>query len=115
MLNHKSHLILRLGLGLVILIAGLTKLFNLINWESYIAPWFSSLLPFSLSTFMMLSGIAETVVGILVLSKRFTKIGAVLACFWLIGIILNLITIGAYDIVLRDLGLFAMALVLALN
>lgn len=115
MLDNRSHLILRVGLGLVALLAGLTKIFNLINWDSYLSPLFSSLIPFSISTFMILAGIAETLVGILLLSKKFTKYGAILACVWLVSIIINLLTIGAYDIVLRDLGLFAMALALALN
>jgi len=115
MLNPRSHLILRLGLGLVVLLAGLTKIFSLINWESYIAPWFSSLLPFSISIFMILSGILETLVGILLIYKRTTKYAAIISCFWLIGIVINLLTIGAYDIALRDLGLFAIALTLALN
>lgn len=114
-MNSKSHLILRFGLGLVILIAGLTKLFNLINWESYIASWFSSLLPFNLSIFIILSGIIETLIGILLIYRKTTKYASILSCFWLIGIIINLLTIGAYDIALRDLGLFAMALALALN
>ena len=100
---HITWLILKYTFGIVVIVTGVDKFFNIItNWESYLSPTIATMLPFSASTFMSISGIIEIVMGILVLTKL-TKIGAYIVSVWLVLISLNLIILGAYDIAIRDL------------
>jgi len=105
---------LRVLFGLVPIAAGLDKFFNLLtNWEAYLNPLATKLIPLSPATFMHIVGIIEIIAGIVVLS-RFTKIGAYVVTAWLIAIALNLLTMGKFlDIAVRDLGLAVAAFSLA--
>lgn len=98
------QLVLRLTYGLVPVVAGLDKFFNLLtNWEQYISPSIAGILPFSTTTFMHIAGVIEIVAGIIVLS-RFTHLGAYVVSAWLALIALSLIVSGHYfDIAVRDL------------
>ena len=105
---------LRVLFGLVPIAAGLDKFFNLLtNWEAYLNPLATKVIPLSPATFMHIVGIIEIIAGIVVLS-RFTKIGAYVVTAWLIAIALNLLTMGKFlDIAVRDLGLAVAAFSLA--
>ena len=99
--------------GLVPLLAGLDKFFNLLtDWPKYLAPWAANLLPVSAQTFMHVVGIIEIAVGLLVLT-RWTRIGAWIAAAWLALIAVNLITMGLFDIAVRDLAMAVGASTLA--
>ena len=99
--------------GLVPLLAGLDKFFNLLtDWPKYLAPWVAGLLPVSAPTFMHVVGIIEIVVGLLVLT-RWTRIGAWIAAAWLVLIAINLVTLGLFDIAVRDLAMAVGAYTLA--
>jgi hypothetical protein len=99
--------------GLVPLLAGLDKFFNLLaDWPKYLSPWMAHLLPMSASTFMHVVGIIEIAVGLLVLT-RWTRIGAWIATAWLVLIALNLVTMGLFDIAVRDLAMAVGAYTLA--
>ena len=99
--------------GLVPLIAGLDKFFNLLtDWPKYLAPWVANLLPVSAQTFMHVVGIIEIAVGLLVLT-RWTRIGAWVAAAWLVLIAINLATLGLFDIAVRDLAMAVGAYTLA--
>jgi len=99
--------------GLVPLLAGLDKFFNLLtDWPKYLAPWMANLLPVSAQSFMYAVGIIEIVVGLLVLT-RWTRLGAWIAAAWLVLIALNLITMGLFDIAVRDLAMSVGAYTLA--
>ena len=105
---------LRLGLGIVPIVAGLDKFFNLLtNWEMYLHPLVPRLLHLSPSAFMHIVGVIEIGAGILVLS-RLTRYAAYIVMVWLWAISLNLIAQGRFlDIAARDvlisLGAFALA------
>ncbi len=105
---------LRIGLGLGPFLAGLDKFFNLLaNWEMYLSPAVTRLLPVSVPTFMKLVGVIEMIVGLAILT-RWTRIGAYVAMAWLVAIALNLVTTGMFfDLAVRDLeiaiGAFALA------
>lgn len=105
---------LRLTFGLVPIVAGVDKFTNLlVDWTQYLSPVATNVLPISASTFMMIVGVIEIVAGLLVLS-RFTRFGAYLVSAWLLGIAINLVTMGTYfDIAVRDvvmaIGAFALA------
>ena len=106
--------ILRLVYGLVPLLAGLDKFFNLLtNWEQYLSPMVAQVLPVPVPVFMGAVGIVEMAVGAAVLS-RWTKQAAYLAAAWLLAIAANLATTGAHlDVAVRDLALAAGAYTLA--
>lgn len=99
--------------GLVPLLAGLDKFFNLLtDWPKYVAPWVANLLPTSPQTFMYAVGIIEIAVGLLVLT-RWTRLGAWIAAAWLVLIAVNLATMGLFDIAVRDLAMAVGASTLA--
>jgi len=91
--------------GLVPLLAGLDKFFNLLtDWPKYLSPSVAGLLPMSAQSFMHVVGVIEILVGLLVLT-RWTRLGAWIAAAWLVLIAVNLVTLGLFDIAVRDLGL----------
>jgi uncharacterized membrane protein YphA (DoxX/SURF4 family) len=97
---------LRAVFGVVPIVAGLDKFFNLLtHWEQYLSPIATRVLPFGAGTFMRVVGIIEIAVGLLILTK-WTRVGAYIASAWLVLIALNLLTTGHYlDVAARDLGL----------
>jgi uncharacterized membrane protein YphA (DoxX/SURF4 family) len=105
--------VLRIGLGLGPFLAGLDKFFNLLtHWTAYLSPVAAKVLPFSPETFMHLVGIIEMFVGLAILTK-WTRLGAYVASVWLVLIALNLITMGHFDIAVRDVEIALAAFVLA--
>ena len=104
---------LRITFGLVPLLAGLDKFFNLLTqWEKYLSPLALKALPFSGTTFMHIVGVIEIAAGIIVLAG-FTRLGGYIVTLWLIGIALNLVAAGYYDIAVRDLAMSVAAFSLA--
>ncbi|MBS1842554.1 MAG: DoxX family membrane protein [Acidobacteria bacterium] len=105
---------LRIGLGVGPIIAGLDKYFNkLADWQMYLSPLATKVVPVTPATFMHIVGVVEIIAGIVVLT-RFTKFGAYLVMAWLLGIAINLLTTGMfYDLAVRDVeiavGAFALA------
>ncbi len=106
--------VLRIGFGVGPIIAGLDKFFNIIvNWEMYLSPLATKVVPLSPTTFMHIIGVVEIIAGLVVLS-RWTKIGSYVVSLWLIGIVANLLTTGMfYDLAVRDVELAISAFALA--
>ena len=118
-MNAEKHLdsawwALRIGLGLGPFLAGLDKFFNLLtNWEMYLSPAVTGVLPVSAPTFMRVVGVIEMIVGLAILT-RWTRIGAYVAMAWLVAIAVNLVTTGMFfDLAVRDLEIAIGAFVLA--
>ncbi|WP_257305334.1 DoxX family membrane protein [Geothrix campi] len=111
---NSSWWALRIGLGAVPFLAGLDKFFNLLaKWELYLNPLALRLIPVAPATFMRAVGVIEMIVGLAILT-RWTRLGAYVAAVWLVGIALNLITMGAFlDVAVRDLLLAVAAFTLA--
>jgi len=105
---------LRIALGFGPIAAGFDKFFNkLADWQMYLSPLATKVVPVTPSTFMHIVGVIEIVAGIIVLT-RFTKFGAYLVMAWLLGIAINLLTTGMfYDLAVRDVeiavGAFALS------
>jgi hypothetical protein len=101
------------GFAALPMIAGIDKFFHLlVNWDQYLAPLATRVLPVSGHTFMLAVGVIEIAAGLLVAFRP--RIGAYVVALWLWGIIVNLLLIpGFYDIALRDFGLSVGALALA--
>jgi len=104
---------LHVGFAALPILAGLDKFFHLLtNWDLYLAPFVTRLLPFSGHTFMLAVGVVEVVAGLVVAFRP--QIGGYIVALWLWGIIVNLLLIpGFLDVALRDFGLSLGALALA--
>ncbi|HVS02975.1 MAG TPA: hypothetical protein VMT16_09415 [Thermoanaerobaculia bacterium] len=99
--------------GLVPLLAGLDKFFNLLaDWPGYVSPAAQAVLPISAQGFMYVVGLIEIAVGVMVLT-RWTRLGAWVAAVWLVLIAANLVTVGLLDIAVRDLAMAVGAYTLA--
>jgi len=105
-----SDLILRLGLGFVFIYFGIDKFFHPSYWIGYIPAWF--VIPISMTVFIYLMGIVETVVGLGIVTNRHLRFFAAIAALMLIGIS---ISIGWNEITVRDIGLLAVAVSLMLK
>jgi hypothetical protein len=103
--SYQAYQILHIAFVVAPLLAGVDKFFHfLVNWDQYLSPIVTQILPVSGRTFMLGVGIVEIVAALLV--AFMPAIGGMVVGAWLCGIILNLLTIpGYYDVALRDLGL----------
>jgi uncharacterized membrane protein YphA (DoxX/SURF4 family) len=110
---YQAYLILYAGFIALPVLAGLDKFLRLlVNWDQYLAPLVTQILPVTAHTFMLVVGVIEIAAGILVAIQP--RIGAYVVALWLWGIILNLLLVpGFYDVALRDFGLSLGALALA--
>ncbi len=105
---------LRIGLGLGPFLAGLDKFFNLLtDWQMYLSPLAERMLPVSPAVFMRAVGVVEMIVGLAILTA-WTRLGAYVACIWLLAIAANLVTTGAFfDLAVRDVEIALAAYTLA--
>lgn len=111
--GYQAFVILRTGFTVAPILFGLDKFANLlVDWPTYLAPWIADIVPGSNQAAMYAVGVIEIVAGVAVaLAPRF---GGWLVAGWLVGIIVNLLTIpGHYDIALRDFGLLLGAVAVA--
>ena len=88
--------------GLLPIAAGADKFMNLLtDWDKYLAPVVTNIIPLSPDVFMSIVGVIEIVAGIIVLARP--KIGSLIVGLWLLAIVINLILGGQYfDIAVRD-------------
>lgn len=104
---------LKLTYGIVPIIAGADKFLNLLaDWHIYFNPTLINMAPLSEIHLMYLVGVIEIIAGLLVLSS-YTRYGAYIVMLWLMVIALNLISVGLYDIAVRDVVMAIGALALA--
>lgn len=109
----RAFWLLRTVFTIAPIVFGLDKFFNLLtDWDRYLAPWINNLIPGTAHQAMLAVGVIEVVAGIAV--AVVPRWGALLVAAWLAGIIVNLVSMGAYyDVALRDFGLLVGALALA--
>jgi uncharacterized membrane protein YphA (DoxX/SURF4 family) len=105
---------LRIGLGLGAFLAGLDKFFNILaDWEMYLTPLATNLVPVSAGTFMRGVGVIEMIAGAVLLAG-FTRLGGYVVAGWLIAIAVSLLTTGMfYDLAVRDVEIAIAAFTLA--
>jgi hypothetical protein len=111
---HRAFLLLRTVFTVAPIAFGLDKFVNLLtDWPAYLAPVINDIVPGTAQQAMYAVGAVEIAAGVVVaLAPRF---GGLLVAAWLAGIIVNLLLIpDYYDVALRDFGLLAGALALAL-
>ena len=111
--SRQAYLLLRTLFTIAPIAFGIDKFLELLtDWEAYLAPWVDSLVPGDAGQAMLAVGVVEIVAGLLVAVRP--AIGGYVVAAWLLGIVVNLVSIGEYyDIALRDLGLMVGALALA--
>lgn len=109
---YQAFWLMRVAFTVAPILFGADKFFHLMtNWDKYLAPWVDRIVPGTAHQAMYVVGAIEIVAGLLVLWRP--KIGSLVVAAWLLGIIVNLVSIGGYlDIALRDVGLFLAALTL---
>ena len=111
---HQAFLLLRTVFVVAPVLFGLDKFVGVLtdDWERYLAPWVNDLVPGTAHQAMLVVGVVEIAAGVLVAVRP--AIGAYVVAGWLLGIIVNLVSLGGYgDIALRDFGLLVGALSLA--
>jgi hypothetical protein len=109
---HEAFLLLRTVFTVAPVHFGLDKFSNLMtDWTQYLAPWIDRIVPGTASQAMYAVGVVEVLAGLLVAYRP--KLGAPVVALWLVGIIVDLVTLGDYwDVALRDFGLFVAAVAL---
>jgi hypothetical protein len=109
-----ARALLRIGYGLVPIVAGADKFTNLlVRWDKYLSPEVERRLPVDGRTFMRLVGLVEIAAGLLVLRRP--RVGGALVSGWLAAITGNLLSTGKYlDIAARDALLAVGAAALAM-
>ena len=110
---RQAFRILHVGFVVAPILAGLDKFFEvLVDWDRYLAPVVTDVLPVSGHSLMLAVGVIEIAAGVLVALRP--RIGGYVVAVWLWAIIVNLLVAGDYfDIALRDFGLSLGALALA--
>ena len=110
---YQTYLILYAGFVALPILAGLDKFFHLlVDWDQYLAPAVTQIIPVTGHTFMLAVGVIEIAAGVLVAVRP--RAGAYVVVLWFWGIIVNLLLVpGFYDVALRDFGLSLSALALA--
>ena len=94
---------LRVTYGLLPILAGLDKFVHVLtDWNKYLAPVVTDIIPLSPGAFMNIVGVIEIIAGIIVFVRP--KIGSIIVGLWLIGIAINLLLTGQYfDVAVRDI------------
>jgi uncharacterized membrane protein YphA (DoxX/SURF4 family) len=93
--------IVRVGVALVFLWFGLNQIFDTSSFLGWLPSW-AYLIPISSSVLVIISGVIETVFGLLLLLGLYTRFSALILLLQLIVIIVGL---GYNDIMIRDVGL----------
>lgn len=108
--------LLKITYGLLFVVAGLDKFFNIITtWSKYVSKEVLDIIPLELKTFILIVGIFEIALGLLILLSKWTKMAAWIASAWLIIIALNLVALKIYyDIAVRDVVMAIGAIVLSI-
>lgn len=109
---HQAFVLLRSAFVVAPVVFGADKFTNLLtDWETYLAPGVSDLLPVTPQQAMYAVGLVEIAAGLLVAVRP--RLGAAVVAAWLAGIVVNLLLLqGFYDVALRDIGLLVAAVAL---
>ncbi|MEV7604636.1 hypothetical protein AB0N65_04270 [Paenarthrobacter sp. NPDC089322] len=110
--SRQAFMLLRTVFTIAPILFGLDKFTNvLVDWTIYLAPAATAVIPVPAQTFMYGVGIIEIIAGICVALRP--RWGSLVVAAWLLGIIVNLLVLGAFfDVALRDFGLLVGALAL---
>jgi uncharacterized membrane protein YphA (DoxX/SURF4 family) len=105
----------RMGLGTMILAAGVHKLIAPLAWTAYVVDWLAPLLVVSPRTFMLVNGVLEIGFGVALVVDRLTAVSAAVAAVSLTVTTAYLAVVAATggglyaDVMIRDIGLSGLA------
>lgn len=110
--GRQAFLLLRTVFTVAPILFGLDKFTTLMaDWTVYLAPAATAVIAFPAQSIMYAVGVVEIVAGLVVAFRP--RVGSLLVAAWLVGIIINLLVLGAFfDVALRDFGLLIGALAL---
>lgn len=115
-LSANYPLVMRFSLGFVLLWFGISEIMNPIYWSGYIPPLVASLLPFNVNLFVQMHGAVLVLLALSLVFKFYIRYAGLLALGVLLSIISGLIMIDGFnEIVVRDIGLFGLALAIWLQ
>src|SRR6476661_10942262 len=93
--TYQAYRILHVGFAALPILAGLDKFFHLlVNWDQYLAPVVTQIVPVTGHTFMLAVGVIEIAAGVLLAVRP--RIGAYIVVLWLWGIIVNLLLVHGF-------------------
>lgn len=113
--TEHADVVLRWGLGLVILLAGAHKLVDPAAWSAYAGPVLLSLWPVSMDLTMVANGVVEVGFGAAIVADVYTTIAAAVVAVSLAGVALYLVVVAVttgefLDVAIRDVGLTMFAI-----
>src|SRR3989344_170200 len=111
-MKKTSFHILRVGLGITFVWVGVLIFKEPQAWGGYLQPWAAGFLPIPLEQAMMGTAILDIVIGALFLIDCFTWLAALVGALHLITV---LTVSGITDITVRDIGLLAGTVALAVD
>jgi uncharacterized membrane protein YphA (DoxX/SURF4 family) len=107
-LGKHSQFVLRLGLAIVFGWFGIDKFLNVSAWYGWIPEWLSFV---PQNPFLYVLGLLEVVAALFLIGGRFVRIVSLACAALLLGVV---VSFGINEITVRDIGLIAMALALAM-
>jgi uncharacterized membrane protein YphA (DoxX/SURF4 family) len=113
--DHLVDPLCRVGLGVVVLLAGVHKLLDPAAWAVYVVPPFDRLILLTPVEFMLLNGVLEPPFALALILDRYTPFAAAFVTVSLSVTVIYLavaavLTGGAFvDVLVRDVGLAALA------
>lgn len=105
----------RVGLGAMVLLAGVHKLLAPAAWTAYVTDWLAPWLVVSPVVFMLVNGVLEVGFGVAIVADRWTVLSAGVAAVSLTATVgylavVALLENGLFvDVLVRDIGLAALA------
>ena len=108
--NKAAFLFLRFGLAFAFLYPPVAAIFNPLSWIGYFPPFLLGYVPDLV--LLHAFGVTEIIVGLWILSGWRIFLPSVIAALYLLAIVV--FNLNGFDVVFRDLSIFAMAMALAL-
>ncbi len=106
--SKHAHFVLRLGLAFVFGWFGVDKFLNVQAWYGWIPSWLTFV---PQNPFLYVLGVVEVIVALFLLLNKYVRFASITCAAFLVGVVLSF---GINEITVRDIGLIAMALALAL-
>jgi uncharacterized membrane protein YphA (DoxX/SURF4 family) len=108
-LGPHAHLVLRLGLAIVFGWFGIDKFLHVEAWYGWIPGWLAFV---PQDAFLYVLGSAEVIIALLLLGGKYVRFASIACAAFLAGVVLSF---GINEVTVRDIGLIAAALALALS
>ena len=116
----RAYPTMRVGLGVVILLAGAHKLVHPDVWTAYAAPWVLAAWPLPMEPTMVVNGAIEVAFGVALIAGVWTTVVAGITAVSLAAVLVNLASVSLLagefvDVLIRDAGLTVLAVAVTLE